>query len=129
MMTLPNRSTYIAERKAEGGEHAYQKGQEGSHSGYIQPNNGFPFHPPSLDHKHPSELSKSASHDHHDDGLRNGASKSGSVNNNNNSIGSTNTTTTTTTTTSSSSNNNNNNSQLQPYDSYRNTVCNNTCSR
>ncbi len=53
-MTLPNRPNYIVERKAEGGEYAYQKVQQElpPHSSYSQiAPNGFPFQAPPI-HEH-----------------------------------------------------------------------------
>lgn len=67
MMTLPNRANYIVERKAEGGDHAYQK-QEVTHQTYS-PSNGFPFQPPEA--KHPPEIAKPPHEPHDQDALRN----------------------------------------------------------
>jgi len=69
MMTLPNRTNYIVERKAEG-EHAYQK-QEVPHQPYSQANTGFPFQPPEAK-QHSPEIAKP--HDNHEaDTLRSGS--------------------------------------------------------
>jgi hypothetical protein len=50
MMTLPNRTNYIVERKAEGGEHAYQKQEVPPTPTYSQTSSGFPFQPPEAKH-------------------------------------------------------------------------------
>jgi len=78
MMTLPNRTNYIVERKAEGGEHAYQKGLEVAHSVYSQPNStGFSFQPPpghDPKHPHPQEIPKTPIDAHDQDGSLRSAS-------------------------------------------------------
>ena len=77
MMTLPNRTNYIVERKAEG-EHAYQKQEEIPHTTtYTPTSSGFPFQPP--EPKHTLDIAKPL-HDPHDQETLRPGSKGGAGN-------------------------------------------------